>query len=266
MAYVDWYLEGPSLTSCNCDWGCPCQFNSPTTHGRCEAVGAGVVEEGYFNETRLDGLRFVLLLQWPGEIAEGNGRQQAIIDVRADAAQREALRKIVYGESTKPGATAFYVYNSTMSEVLPPVYAPIEFEMQLDARRARLRVPGLVESDGSPIVDPHSGNEYFISAWLAEEHRKSLTDLENILLTTRNGEPVLLKNLASLKLNAGPVKVDRKHFQRVIHVTANPINRALGDVAKDLESAFAKLQLPAGFSIKLAGQVQQQRETFEGLQ
>lgn len=119
-----------------------------------------------------------------------------------------------------------------------------------------------------PIIytDPHSGNEYFISAWLAEEHRKSLTDLENILLTTRNGEPVLLKNLASLKLNAGPVKVDRKHFQRVIHVTANPINRALGDVAEDLESAFAKLQLPAGFSIKLAGQVQQQRETFQGLQ
>ncbi|MDH4078258.1 MAG: efflux RND transporter permease subunit [Nitrospira sp.] len=119
-----------------------------------------------------------------------------------------------------------------------------------------------------PIIytDPQSGNEYFISAWLAEEHRKSLTDLENILLTTRAGEPVLLKNVASLKLNAGPVKVDRKHFQRVIHITANPINRALGDIADDLESAFAKLQLPAGFSIKLAGQIQQQRETFEGLQ
>lgn len=119
-----------------------------------------------------------------------------------------------------------------------------------------------------PIIytDPRSGNEYFISAWLAEEHRKGLTDLENILLTTKNGEPVLLKSLASLELNAGPVKIDRKHFQRVIHVTANPINRALGDVAGDLESAFATLQLPAGFSIKLAGQVQQQRETFQGLQ
>lgn len=119
-----------------------------------------------------------------------------------------------------------------------------------------------------PIIytDPQSGNEYFISAWLAEEHRKSLTDLENILLTTKTGEPVLLKNVASLKLNAGPVKVDRKHFQRVIHITANPTTRTLGEIAEDLESAFAKLQLPAGFSIKLAGQIQQQRETFEGLQ
>jgi multidrug efflux pump subunit AcrB len=119
-----------------------------------------------------------------------------------------------------------------------------------------------------PIIytDPQSGNEYFISAWLAEEHRKDLSDLENILLTTKAGEPVLLKNVAALKLNAGPVKVDRKYFQRVVHITANPTTRTLGEIAQDLESAFAALQLPAGFSIKLAGQIQQQRETFQGLQ
>jgi CzcA family heavy metal efflux pump len=119
-----------------------------------------------------------------------------------------------------------------------------------------------------PIIytDPQNGNEYYISAWLAEEHRKDLTDLENILLTTKAGEPVLLKNVASLKLNAGPVKIDRKYFQRVIHVTANPVNRDLGAIAADLEAAFADLRLPAGFSIRLAGQIQQQRETFQGLQ
>jgi multidrug efflux pump subunit AcrB len=118
-----------------------------------------------------------------------------------------------------------------------------------------------------PIIytDPHSGNEYFISAWLAEEHRTDLTDLENILLTSKTGQPVLLKNVASLKLNAGPVKIDRKYFQRVVHVTANPTTRPLGDIANDLESAFASLQLPTGFSLKLAGQIQQQRETFQGL-
>ncbi len=119
-----------------------------------------------------------------------------------------------------------------------------------------------------PIIytDPHNGNEYFINAWLAEEHRSSLTDLEHILLTTKTGEPVLLKNVASLKLNAGPVKIDRKYFQRVIHLTANPTTRTLGEIATDLESAFSELQLPAGFSIKLAGQIQQQRETFQGMQ
>jgi multidrug efflux pump subunit AcrB len=72
--------------------------------------------------------------------------------------------------------------------------------------------------------------------------------------------------VASLKLNAGPVKIDRKYFQRVVHLTANPTTRTLGEIANDLEAAFARLQLPAGFSVKLAGQIQQQRETFQGMQ
>jgi len=118
-----------------------------------------------------------------------------------------------------------------------------------------------------PIIytDPQNGNEYYISAWLAEEHRKDLTAIENIILTSRAGEPVLLKNVASLKFNAGPVKIDRKYFQRVIHLTANPVDRDLGAIATDLEEALEKIQLPTGFSIRLAGQIQQQRETFEGL-
>ena len=155
-----WMIRGVEYANCNCDPGCPCQFNSPTTHGFCEAVAGGRVEEGYFNETRLDGLNFVMLLQWPGEIAEGNGKQQVIIDARANPAQREALRKILHGESTAPGATAFFVYNSTMSQVFDPIYAPIEFSCDIEARKARVRVQGLVESEGSPIINPHTGDAH----------------------------------------------------------------------------------------------------------
>jgi len=121
------------------------------------------------------------------------------------------------------------------------------------------------QTDPIIFTDPQNGNEYYISAWLAEEHRKDLSAIENVLLTTKNGEPVLLKNLATLKLNAGPVKIERKYFQRVVHITANPVGRDLGSIAQDLESAFAQMQLPPGFSIRLAGLIQQQRETFEGL-
>ena len=47
-----------------------------------------------------------------------------------------------------------------MSEVLDPLYAPIELEIDLEARRANLNIPGVVESVGSPIVDPNSGAEH----------------------------------------------------------------------------------------------------------
>lgn len=155
-----WYLKGVEFANCNCNWGCPCQFNAPSTHGHCEAVSGGIIEEGYFNETRLDGLRYVLLLQWPGEIADGNGKEQVIIDERADEAQREGLRKIVLGEAGGEGMNAFAIFRSTMAEVLETLYAPIEIDIDVDAREARIEVPGLVESVGKPIINEHTGEAF----------------------------------------------------------------------------------------------------------
>ena len=66
-----------------------------------------------------------------------------VIDERADDAQREALRRILHGEDTAPGATHFFVYNSMMSEALETLYEPIELEIDVDERTAHARVSGL---------------------------------------------------------------------------------------------------------------------------
>lgn len=155
-----WTIRGVEYGNCNCAWGCPCQFNAPSTYGNCEAVVGGIIEEGHFNDTRLDGLKWVMIVWWPGEIAEGKGRQQFIVDESADDAQREALLKILKGESTAPGATHFFVYNSTMSEELDPIFASIEISIDVDARKAQISVGDLVESKGSPIINPNSGEAY----------------------------------------------------------------------------------------------------------
>jgi len=53
-----WMLRGVGYANCNCAYGCPCQFTSKTTNGFCEAMVAGRIDEGYFNDTRLDGLNW----------------------------------------------------------------------------------------------------------------------------------------------------------------------------------------------------------------
>jgi len=152
-----WLIRGVEYGNCNCNWGCPCQFGAPSTYGHCEALVTGHIEEGAFNETKLDGLDWALLLYWPGEIAEGNGTEQVIIDRRADAAQREALRKILHGESTTPGATHFFVYNSTTSTVLDTLYARIDLSIDIEARTANVKIEDLVESVGAPIISSFDG-------------------------------------------------------------------------------------------------------------
>ena len=153
-----WLIRGPSYTNCNCAYGCPCQFGSPTTNGFCRAVAAGTVAEGYWNDVRLEPLHYVVLVSWPGEIAQGNGRHRMIIDERANPKQRDALGKILRGESTAPGATHFAVFASTMAEFLDPVYAPIDCAIDVEQRTARVRVPDVVESDGTPMISPFDGS------------------------------------------------------------------------------------------------------------
>lgn len=154
-----WRIRGVEWSNCSCATGCPCQFNSPSTHGYCKAIAAGIVEEGHFGDVRLDGMRWVWLLDWPGEIAEGNGTGQLILDARASASQRDAMRRIVAGEETAPGTTHFSVFTSTLAHSLDPIVAPIEIEIDVAARRAHVSVPGVVEATGTPLRNPFSGQD-----------------------------------------------------------------------------------------------------------
>lgn len=160
MSYIDWEFKATEFANCNCDYGCPCQFNALPTHGNCEAVAGFDIEKGHFGETRLDGLRAVFVGKWPGPVHEGNGTAQLIIDSRADAAQREALRKIMYGEETEPGATMFNVFMSMTSTVHEPLYRDIHLDIDVETRAASMVVEGLVESKGEPIRNPVTGAEH----------------------------------------------------------------------------------------------------------
>jgi len=154
-----WMIRAKEFGNCNCAFGCPCQFNAASTHGFCEAVVNVIIEEGSFNDTKLDGLCFVLILKWPGEIADGNGQSQLIIEERADENQRLAIKKIAHGESTAPGTTHFYVYNSTVTKVHPMLIKPIQMSIDIQARKAHTKVEGLVDSVGSPLISPFTGEE-----------------------------------------------------------------------------------------------------------
>ncbi len=160
MAYVDWSIEGPEYVNCNCAWGCPCQFNALPTDGTCRAVAGMRIERGHFGATRLDGLAWVGTYGWPGPIHLGDGTQQFFIDERADEHQRKALVEILHGRETEPGATIFQVFSTTMSKVLDPQFVPLEVEVDVDACRGRIVVPGVIDSVGTPIKSPFTGQDH----------------------------------------------------------------------------------------------------------
>jgi hypothetical protein len=160
MSEIRWTMKGREFVHCNCAYGCPCQFNALPTNGNCCAVAAIDIEEGHHGETRLDGLRIAVILSWPGAIHEGHGEVVPIVDERATPDQREALLRIMSGEDTVPGATFFQVFATTYEKVHEPVFARIDFEIDVDGRTARLSVPGWIEARGEPIRNAVTGEEH----------------------------------------------------------------------------------------------------------
>ena len=160
MADVKWTFKGKEFTNCNCAYGCPCQFNALPTHGFCEAVGGFQIDQGFHGDTTLDGLKFVCMFRWPGPIHLGKGEAAVVVDERATPKQREALLRIITGQDTEPGATVFQVFSTTLEKLHEPVFAPINFEVDVEARRARLVVPGMTEGRGEPILNSVTGHEH----------------------------------------------------------------------------------------------------------
>jgi hypothetical protein len=142
MADVKWNIRALEFSNCSCSYGCPCQFSGLPNNGYCRAVVGFRIETGRHGQTTLDGLKVAGMFSWPGPIHEGHG-EAAII-----------LLRILSGQDTEPGATIFNVFASTLEKVHEPIFADIEFDIDIERRRARLKVPGYIETRGEPILNP----------------------------------------------------------------------------------------------------------------
>ena len=158
-----WEFKSHTYDNCNCSVSCGCQFNEPSTHGNCHFVYVGTIVEGHFNDTPLAGLNWALLCIFPDEIAEGNGKRQIVIDERADDAQRTALETIISGEACEPLSNHFSVFGSLCTEFFETLFLPIELQVNLESRTAEVDIPGIVISNGKPIINEFNGEPFHIA-------------------------------------------------------------------------------------------------------
>jgi hypothetical protein len=150
---TDWYMEGPYVKNCNCDPGCPCDFNQKPTHGDCEGMAAMRIDRGRFGDVDLSGLCWGVLYHWPGPLWEGNGDIQPIIDDTADERQTDALLQAMSGQH---GDTFFEIIAFIAPNVKDPIVAPAEFEWDLEERSARVRFGDVLDTVTETLrgIDP----------------------------------------------------------------------------------------------------------------
>ena len=187
-AKTKWHISGEEVASCNCAWGCPCQFNALPTYGRCEALVGFRIREGTFGTTRLDGVRFARIFWWPGPIHEGNGTRQLVIDAQATPDQRAALTAI---ETGTQGGAVFEIFAAVAPTLLDPLVAPITLQIDQDRRQAHMQVPNIGELRTEPIKNPVTGEEHRVRIVLPNGFEYKEAEVGNtVSLRVKSGAPL----------------------------------------------------------------------------
>jgi hypothetical protein len=192
-AVENWRIEVDHAMACNCNWGCPCAFQSPPTYGTCESALAWRVLEGNFGDLRLDGATWLAAIAWPGPLHERGGRAVIFIDESLPAAQRRSIELIATGQAG--GAISWFM--STVTAGIEVRYARVRLE--IDGKQTAFGVDGQIAVDFESIKNPVTGQEHRVKTVIetgllhpVEEHfsaRRLDVDAEDIRFSYagRNG-------------------------------------------------------------------------------
>ncbi len=160
MASVEWKIRGEYMKNCNCIATCPCDtVGFPYPEKGCHGMRGMHIVEGHFRNIRLDGLNWAVIFTWPGALHEGNGTIEPIVDVRASEEQRSALLTILSGQA---GNKWFEILASVVTTVHEPRFLPIQWEFNYAKRRARMAIPGVLETESVPLLVPADGSEQHV--------------------------------------------------------------------------------------------------------
>ncbi|MFH5830981.1 efflux RND transporter permease subunit [Halalkalibaculum sp. DA384] len=111
------------------------------------------------------------------------------------------------------------------------------------------------------------GDEYPIIVRLQPEDRLSTTDLDNISITTPNGQVIPVSSLVTKEMGRGPTDINRVNSQRVSYISANLQSGVpLGEAVEKIQEKLSTLELPAGFSIVYSGEYEEQQEAAADFQ
>ena len=98
-----WHMKADYVETCNCDFGCPCNFNGFPTNGFCRALTLYHIQAGSFGDVKLDNLDVVTAFSWPKAIHEGNGTVQLFITKNSNEQQRISVITIFSGQAKGVG-------------------------------------------------------------------------------------------------------------------------------------------------------------------
>lgn len=143
-----------------------------------------------------------------------------------------------------------------------------EVQVRVDRERAKLVGAGTFQVaqalrtaiNGTEATKLREGaDEYDVTVRFERQHRAALENLDEIMITGKDGNQIPLREVASIVTTAGAGSIRHKDRERVISITANAEGRLPDDVRKDVAAILEKTQLPKGYQWRMGGEQEEQQ-------
>ncbi|WP_413494338.1 efflux RND transporter permease subunit [Shewanella baltica] len=122
---------------------------------------------------------------------------------------------------------------------------------------------GIGGGSAGQVIDGNA--RYDINVRLAAEFRTSPDAIKDLLLSGTNGATVRLGEVASVEVEMAPPNIRRDDVQRRVVVQANVAGRDMGSVVKDIYALVPQADLPAGYTVIIGGQYENQQRAQQKL-
>jgi len=108
---------------------------------------------------------------------------------------------------------------------------------------------------GEEVADIFRGGKaYDVQVWSVPSTRRSVSDVENLMIGTPDGGQVALKEVADVEFAPTPNAIYREDIKRRIDVGANVAGRDLGSVVSEFEDKMEEVDFPRGFHAEILGE------------
>ena len=186
----------------------------------------------------------------------------AIARRKVPAASLNLLRK--RAERDIPGLVNL---NSSLSEGKP--------EVQVEMDREKLADLGITAGDiattlrtafsGSVATKwTRAGREFDVEVRFPEGSRSSISDVGDLLISTRNGN-IPLRQVTRISYGRGPISIEHTEQIRNAAITAEVSDRSRRAVLADVRERLAEMEMPEGYELVYEGQSRAIRESFSSL-
>jgi cobalt-zinc-cadmium resistance protein CzcA len=150
-------------------------------------------------------------------------------------------------------------------------------QVQIAIDRQKIARYGIAVADVDEAIETALGGKTATQLWEGERrfdvtvrfpgaYRRELGAIRDVAVTTPDGAPIPLSELAEIRVGQGRAAINREANQRFVGIKMNVRGRDLGSFVRDAQAAVARaVTVPSGFAVTWGGEFENQQRAMRRL-